>query len=286
MNQCIIIGAPRSGTNMLRDVLTGLPRFATWPCDEINLVWRHGNRSAGSDELTADKARPEVRTYLHREFDRIARKYDATTVVEKTCANSLRVEFVARAFPDAKYLFVRRDGIDAAASAMSRWDAPLDVRYTVAKTRFVPPRDVPYYGLQFLKTRLIAHKRAGKPQPARVEGWWGPKPNDFEQLRANHPLDEICLLQWQLCVESALRGLATLPDEQVHEISYEDFVRSPEDQLRSILAFLGHEGAFSPDAVAGVSAGSVGKGRAALGEPATARLESLAEVTLRKLGYV
>ena len=54
MNQdhdIIIIGAPRSGTNMLRDVLTALPGFETWPCDEINLAWRHGNRALPSDEL-------------------------------------------------------------------------------------------------------------------------------------------------------------------------------------------------------------------------------------------
>ena len=30
------------GHNMLRDVLTKLPGVATWPCDEINYIWRHG----------------------------------------------------------------------------------------------------------------------------------------------------------------------------------------------------------------------------------------------------
>ena len=34
----VIIGAPRSGTNMLRDVLVGVGGYATWPCDEINLA--------------------------------------------------------------------------------------------------------------------------------------------------------------------------------------------------------------------------------------------------------
>ena len=37
----IIIGAGRSGTNMLRDLLAQLPQFSTWPCDEINYIWRH-----------------------------------------------------------------------------------------------------------------------------------------------------------------------------------------------------------------------------------------------------
>ena len=39
----MIIGAARSGTNMLRDVLTSLDGVDTWPCDEINYIWRHGN---------------------------------------------------------------------------------------------------------------------------------------------------------------------------------------------------------------------------------------------------
>ena len=47
----IIIGAPRSGTNMLRDALTALPDCGTWPCDEINYVWRHGNVGFPSDEF-------------------------------------------------------------------------------------------------------------------------------------------------------------------------------------------------------------------------------------------
>ena len=47
----IIIGAPRSGTNMLRDVLCNLDGVGSWPCDEINYIWRHGNVKNPSDEF-------------------------------------------------------------------------------------------------------------------------------------------------------------------------------------------------------------------------------------------
>ena len=56
----VIVGAGRSGTNVLREVLCSFPGFSTWPCDEINYIWRHGNRGAPTDELTPDDARPEV----------------------------------------------------------------------------------------------------------------------------------------------------------------------------------------------------------------------------------
>jgi hypothetical protein len=277
----VIIGAPRSGTNMLRDVLTSLPGFATWPCDEINLIWRHGNRSYPSDELGPELATPKVATYIRGRFDEIRRRYDARSVVEKTCANSLRVEFVRAVVPEARIIFITRDGLDATASAIERWHAPLDVRYTAAKARFVPRSDLAYYGGRFVAGRL---RRNGKDQN-RVRTWWGPKTDDRAALMATRPLDEICLLQWKQCVESSERGLAGLSSDQVHHVSYENFARSPETGLRAVLDFLERPEAFDASAVAKVKASSIGKGRTALSEEARERLGALARPTLQRLGY-
>jgi len=87
----IIIGAPRSGTNMLRDALTGVPGVSTWPCDEINYIWRHGNKRHPSDEFTPEMVTSDIRRYVNHRFDRVASRCHAHTVVEKTCANSLRM---------------------------------------------------------------------------------------------------------------------------------------------------------------------------------------------------
>lgn len=279
----IIIGAPRSGTNMLRDVLTALPGFGTWGCDEINLVWRHGNRDFPSDELGADQARPEVREYLRGTFEKVRRRTGASRIVEKTCANSLRVEFVHRVAPGARYLFITRDGLDAAASAVARWHAPLDLRYTAAKVRYVPPRDLPHYGLRFLGNQR--RRRHAGPGADRSHGWWGPKPQDWEQLLSTRPLDEVAVVQWQRCVEVAQRGLAEIPGDQVRHIVYEEFVHDPEAGLRDLLDFIGDPGAFDQAAVAGVTASSVGKGRASLSADARARLATAAGETLEELGY-
>ena len=69
----IIIGAPRSGTNMLRDLLTELPGVGTWPCDEINYIWRHGNVQYPSDEFIPHMATPRIRKYIRKQFDRSAK---------------------------------------------------------------------------------------------------------------------------------------------------------------------------------------------------------------------
>lgn len=52
----ILIGAPRSGTNIFRDTIASLPSVTTWPCDEINYIWRHGNINYPSDEFPVELA--------------------------------------------------------------------------------------------------------------------------------------------------------------------------------------------------------------------------------------
>lgn len=284
----VIVGAPRSGTNMLRDVLTSLDGFATWPCDEINLMWKHGNLDVPHDELAPEHARPEVVKYLRKQFQKIGRKYSAHTVVEKTCATSLRVGFASTVFPDAKFIFIRRDGVDAAPSAMKRWNAPFDASYTLKKVRWVPRRDLPRYFADFA-FKKIAQRRAGEAgqdnAELKVSTWWGPRPADFRDIQRDHSLDEVSTMQWKRCVDRTMADLQRIPAEQVLEVVYEDFVRDPVPELVRILDFLGHPEAMRETAVAGVSMGSVGKGRGELGPETSARLDDIAGSTLKKLGY-
>ena len=99
----IIIGAPRSGTNMLRDVLCSFRGIGTWPCDEINFIWRHYNINKDTDEFNEGMASEKVKKYIHNKFDLFAKKENLNFLVEKTCANSLRVPYVNKIIPNAKY---------------------------------------------------------------------------------------------------------------------------------------------------------------------------------------
>lgn len=139
----ILIGAPRSGTNMLRDVITRIEGVGTWPCDEVNYVWRHGNRGHFSDELSPVLAKPEVRKFIRGQFNKVARRFQLRYVVEKTCANSLRVGFIDRIFPEARYIYLVRDGRDTTASAMKRWKAPLNLPYTYGRHVLSPNQIYP-----------------------------------------------------------------------------------------------------------------------------------------------
>ncbi|WP_432697809.1 sulfotransferase family protein [Marinobacterium sp. YM272] len=279
----IIVGAPRSGTNMLRDVLTSFEGISTWPCDEINYIWRHGNVRYPSDEIPAGNASPSIKSYIQQRFTDIAKKYDADVVVEKTCANSLRVPFVDAVLPNAKYIFIYRDGIDAMGSARERWTAELDIPYILKKVRFVPKTDLPYYAFRYLWARvyrLISREK-------RL-AFWGPALDGMQDILQNHTLNEVCALQWQRCVDNAEQAFAAMPADKVIRVRYEDFVREPARELAALLRFMGQEvddGKIAK-AVGGVSSRSLGKGRKALGQQEVAHLEALVGDTLKRYDYL
>ena len=230
----IIIGAARSGTNMVRDLLTQIPHVATWPCDEINYVWRHGQANFSTDELSPESVTPRIRNYIRGRFADLAARRDAHWVVEKTCANSLRVDFVREILPEAKYVFLVRNGLDVAASAHKRWHAPLDWGYVLKKAWQVPATDLPYYAARYLSHRAQRFTSQERRLPT-----WGPRfagIDDWAQIHSNFAT---CLEQWRVSVERASHALASLPPSQVYFLRYEDFVAGPKHQLKTMLDALG-----------------------------------------------
>ena len=278
----IIIGAPRSGTNMLRDALCMLPGVGTWPCDEINYIWRHGNVRYPSDEFSADMANAKVQAFVRKQFDSFAVRNDLDILVEKTCANSLRAAFVNRIMPEAKYIFIVRDGIDAVGSALERWKASFDFSYTMKKARFVPITDVPYYGARYFFNHL--YRLLSKEKHL---AFWGPALDNIDDLLSKYSLIEVCALQWQRCVENAERDFAAIPAENIIRIRYEEFINKPVSEFAKLAEFIGKPVPVSVNTylVENISDQSVGKGRKALGEECIAQLRPLIADTLDRFGY-
>ena len=278
----IIIGAPRSGTNMLRDLLCSFNNLNTWPCDEINYIWRHGNLSHGSDELLSYMARPAVKRYIRKQFDWVAQKYSASYVIEKTCANSLRVPFINSVLPDAKYIFIVRDGIDVVSSAGERWSAQINIPYLLKKARFVPLIDLPYHCVGYFWN--IIYKLFSKKQRLAI---WGPKTNDMESLLAKHSLDEVCAIQWQRCVEHSTASFQEMENSKFLKLNYESFVSQPMQELNKVLSFLelDFDVKEKRNALAVIKSDSIGKGRAKLNGTKLKRIERLIYRTLSQNGY-
>ncbi len=226
----IIIGAGRSGTNILRDTLTALPGWETWPCDEINLIWRHGNLDHPDDVLTPHMARRSVSRSIRAAFDKFARASGAEVVVEKTCANALRVPFVDAVLPEARYVYLVRDGRDVARSAAKRWTSKIEPRYLYKKLRYAPVSDIPRYGLRFLGNRLHQARSTDKRMAI-----WGPIFPEMQTMAREMPLLEVCAAQWAACVAASDAAFSGLTPEKSIRIYYEDLVRAPDETLAKVL---------------------------------------------------
>ncbi len=270
----IIIGAARSGTNILRDTLCHFADFATWDCDEINPVWRHGNIFYSNDSFPPELATASVTSFIRDRFDKAWKKFGQPKfLVEKTCANSLRVEFVHNIFPDAKFIYIVRDGYDVVASARKRWRGEMEIAplpYYISKIRNTPISDLPIYGWKFLCSRFS--KLIGKTEHLSA---WGPQFEGIEkQNKAS--LEELCALQWAHSVSVSNRAFAKMPDDQFIRLRYENLVSQPQKEIVRVLDFLEVEFGLDDikDAIAPISGSSIGKGRIA---------ETLASLNIEKI---
>jgi len=227
-----IIGAARSGTNMLRDILTSIDGYCTWDCDEINPIFRHGNLDHYNDVFTKKMATTRVKEFIRKEFVKISRAHKGAQVIEKTCANTLRLPFLKEIFPEARYIYIYRDGRDATASAIKRWKAPFELKYTLNKARYIPKLDLPYYVWKFGKLRLLQLLGEKKLK------FWGVKIPELESLIMKSSLAEVCAWQWRVCNEHTINALKHIEDKNKCIVKYEDFVMSPMDELMRVCSFL------------------------------------------------
>jgi len=249
---------------------------------EINYIWRHGNLSFATDELTPAHARPEVRRYIRRRFERFQHKNGGKRVIEKTCANTLRVNFVHAVFPDAFIIHIVRDGRSVAESARRCWTAKPKLGYLLEKLRWVPFSDIPYYGFRYLKFQL---GRIGSAHNAQSS--WGPRFAGLDELVNEKSLIEVAALQWQRCLRAASHSLSKLPSNQVHTLRYEDLVMDPIPTVAEVFDKVGADLTKEcRNSVAQVvKRDNVSKWRAVLAKDEIKKVESLISEDLRLFGY-
>lgn len=283
MKKIIIVGAARSGTNMLRDILSSTGSIVTWPCDEINYIWRYGNAKAPTDEFSSGMAGDRQRKYIQKKFSEVSKKGGSEWVLEKTCANSLRVDFIEAIFPDALYIHIIRDGRDVACSARERWTSELDLPYLLKKIRFVPARDLLFYGLRYLGSKV--HQIFSKENRLLT---WGPRFEGIDEVFNAHSMVVASGIQWMKCVERSQLSFKSIPVERVITVTYESFTRSPREELERIINKFQLPlclGELEADLVR-VSCASVGRWRDVLSPNELAGVESVCGPLLTDLGYI
>ncbi len=216
----IILGAPRSGTTFLGDIL-GVHRDLAYLV-EPRLVWRYGN-DAKSDMLRREDAREEVCRHIRGSFANFVRRAGRRRLLEKTPSNSLRPAFVDAVFPDCLFIHIMRSPIDSVLSIRRLWlDHASGIR-TIAKGRVsqrageISPMRLPYYW------RELVHRFLPRPV-ARLFGQniWGPRLPAINCLLQEVDLLDVCALQWRSCIESTKHFGERLPEDRYLEIRLED----------------------------------------------------------------
>lgn len=216
----ILIGAARSGTKFLRDILASGDGTAAVPYD-VNYIWRYGAENAVDDVLEPAAITDKRKKFIVESLRSVAKARNDDILIEKTVASTLRVPFVDAVFPDARYVHLIRDGREVTESAMRQWQAPPHWSGLLQKGRDLPIQNIGYvgwFGCNYVKG-LFSGRKGGKV--------WGPRFPGIAAMAEQGPLARVCAQQW---LESYNRANSDLPniakaDSRVFNIRYEDLIR-------------------------------------------------------------
>ncbi len=219
-----ITGLGRSGTTIL-GVLLSLHKNVGF-LNEPKAIWRtidpkhdiNGDYISygGVFRLKKDEADEDARKTAHRIFGRYLSIVRAKRLVDKYPELIFRVEYLLELFPDAKIIFISRNGANATHS-IDLWS-----------------------------------KRLGVEVNGRVDDWWGRGDVKWEYLReqiilqdvdyksvrdvANGKLDHVnrAALEWIITMREGVKCMRAHPDSVIH-VQYEKLTESPEIEISALL---------------------------------------------------
>jgi len=221
----IILAAPRSGSTLLFETLAEARDAWTIGGESHQIIEgvRALNPNSGeveSNRLTAAHATDEVVQFLRSRFARFLKDRDGREFfhhrviphlrfIEKTPKNALRVPFMERVFPDARYVFLFRDVRANLSSMMEAWRARRWVTYP------------------------------------KLRGWEGPPwslllPPGWSSL-SGKPLEEICAFQWASANRFIMDDLQSVSSERWIALDYQTLLDDPADAVARLCAFAGLE---------------------------------------------
>lgn len=252
-----VIGAPRSGTSLLGDLVGQLPEFSYHYEPPITkAAARYVYEKRWSPWFAARFYRWVYRRLMRRvgECDR--------RFAEKTPQNCFIAYFLARAFPDASFLHIVRDGRDAAISYSQK----------------------PWLTERGRKTGQ--RETGGYPFGPFARFWVESERRD--EFESTSDLDR-CAWAWRRHVEAALEAQREIAEDRWLEVRYEDLTNDPAHVGVRVLDFLAIDRAtsrrFLLDALSRVKRDSVGRFARELKADSHAILERQAGDLLRRLGY-
>ena len=215
-----VVGCSRSGTTITYETLAAAPQFLKFGW-EVPQFWDglYGPLSNGwhSEAAGAEHAQPTHRDAALRYF---YQRLGAGWVLDKTCINVMRVPYLYALFPQAKFVFIQRDGRDNISSMMDGWRmGRTDGRFELSQFFGPFPEPVAINGGEFKEWAFFL-----------APGW-------REYNRAS--LEEVCAFQWISANRMALEAKRGIPPEQWVHLRYEDVFERPVAMFREAFVRLG-----------------------------------------------
>ncbi len=216
----LIVGMPRSGTQMLFHLLRESPELGSMDVEGHD-AWRayHHPRRQGwtSDRVRAGNVRFGEQRFVNAWF---ATYTDGRRLLDKTADNLMRVPYLLELFPDAIFVVAKRNPCDVLNSYINMWRHPQG-RF---RSYFVPADlHIPTY-----------------PHPRR---WCSTLIDGWRDLTTS-PVPEIAFEQWRQYVERIEEGRRLVPRKQWVELSFEDLIATPEVTIAGLYKSIG----IAPDA--------------------------------------
>ena len=228
-----IIGAARSGTTFLGEVLSQHPDIAYRL--EPKFIWRYKNPFPKHDFRHEDEATEDVIKYIRQWFDIFHSKSKKPILLEKTPSNVFRIPFMHKVFPEGKFIHIIRDGRDVALSAEKKWTSIPTSKsvWRRLSSNETPLRDFPFYTSIFFRNVI---GRFLFPKKGFV---WGPHFPGMEKFREEHSVIESCALQWSKSIDHSLSAFEEIRnDKNYFQVEYNDLMNNTAEVVNEILKFM------------------------------------------------
>jgi hypothetical protein len=206
-----LVGCSRSGTTVSYETLAAAPQFIKFGY-ELPQFWDslYGPLNNGwqSEAATADDAHPAHRYAALRHF---YARLGPGLVLDKTCINVMRVPYLLKLFPQARFVFIHRDGRDNISSLIDGWR--FDGHFRMDLYLGPPPEPVAIESGAFTDWSFFY-----------PPGW-----RDWNRAT----LAEVCAHQWLSANRLALQARRLVPACQWIQMRYEDIFERPLEMFRT-----------------------------------------------------